>query len=288
MIALVGILIVICSVAGGFLMAGGDLLVLVQPSEFVVIGGAALGSLLIANGPTVLKHLVLQIASLPKGGPSRQDYVDLLVMLFELLTLARRDGLIALEAQIERPGESEIISRYPSVVKNGHAVQFLSDTMRLMISGSGIEPHDLEALMDVDLETHHHEHGRPSRTLQAIGDAFPGLGIVAAVLGIVITMGSIDGPVEEVGHHVAAALVGTFLGVLMAYGFVQPISANLADKADEHGKYLIALKQVLLSFHKGAVPAVAVEFARRTLPSNLRPAYVELEEACRAARGTTR
>ncbi|MEW5702957.1 MAG: flagellar motor stator protein MotA [Candidatus Zixiibacteriota bacterium] len=285
MIAFVGIGVVVVSVIGGFLVAGGKLLVLMQPAEYIVILGAAAGSLLIANGPTVIKNLIQQVLNLPKPGPTKKDYLDLLVMSYELLTIARRDGVMALETHIEHPNESKIISKYPSFAQNHHAVDFLADTMRLIISGSGIQSHDLEALMDVDNETHHHEHSKPSRVLQVIGDALPGLGIVAAVLGVIITMQSIDGPVEEIGHHVGAALVGTFLGVLAAYGFVQPMSANLAAKSDEHQKYYVALKQVLLAFHKGSVPAIAVEFARRTLPSDVRPGFTELEEACRASRG---
>lgn len=285
MIALAGIGVVIAAVVGGYLVAGGKLLVLVQPAEYIVILGAALGSMLIANGPAVIKNLIKQVLNLHKSGPSKKDYLDILVMAYELLTIARRDGVMALEAHIEHPEESAIIGKYPSFAANHHAVGFLSDTMRLIISGSGIQSHDLDALMDLDLEVRHYEHGRPSRVLQVVGDALPGLGIVAAVLGIVITMQAIDGPPEQIGEHVGAALVGTFLGVLCAYGFVQPMAANLAVKADESQSYFRALKQVLLSFHKGSVPAIAVEFARRSLPSDVRPGFTELEDACRATRG---
>jgi chemotaxis protein MotA len=283
-ISIVGILVVFGSVLGGFLMAGGHLIVLLQPSEYVVIGGAALGSILIANGPSVIKATMTQLSGLPKSGPSKKDYLDLLVMSFQLLSVARRDGVMALESHIENPEESSIISQYPSFTRNHHAVHFLTDTMRLMISGSDIAPHDLDAMLDIDMEVQHHEHGKPSRMLQVVGDALPGLGIVAAVLGIVITMGHIDGPPEEIGHHVGAALVGTFLGVLLSYGFVQPLSANLANKADEDQVYFQALKQILLAFHKGSLATTAVEFARRSLPSTVRPEFAELEDACRAAR----
>lgn len=284
MVAFVGLAVVTVAIIGGFLMEGGKLLVLFQPAEFVIIGGAAFGAVLIGNGPSVLKTLFGQLLSLQKTGPTKQDYLDMLVMLYELLNVARKDGIVALESHIERPEESNIIKKYPSFAKNHHAVEFLSDTMRLIISGSGVQPHDLDALMDVDLETHHEESSKPSKVLQITGDSLPGLGIVAAVLGIVITMGAIDGPPEEIGHKVGAALVGTFLGVLLSYGFVQPLSNNLASKTAEEGRYLLALKQVLLAFHKGSVAAIAVEFARRSIYSDVRPGFTELEEACRATK----
>jgi chemotaxis protein MotA len=265
-------------------MEGGHLMVLFQPAEFVIIGGAAFGAILIGNGPKVLKILFSQLMSLQKSGPSKRDYLDMLVMLYELLNVARKDGVVALESHIEHPEDSAVIKKYPSFANNRHAVEFLADTMRLIISGSGIPPHDLEALMDVDLETHHEEKSKPFKVLQVTGDALPGLGIVAAVLGIVITMGAIDGPPEEIGHKVGAALVGTFLGVLLSYGFVQPLANNLSNKTDEQARYFLALKQVLLAFHKGSVAAIAVEFARRSIYTDVRPGFTELEKACRATK----
>ncbi len=284
MIAFAGIGVVIAAILGGYLMEGGKILVLFQPAEFLIIGGAIFGAVIIGNGPKVLKTLIAQLAGITKSGPTKQDYLDMLVMLYELLTVARRDGIMALESHIEHPEQSAIISKYPSFAKKHHAVSFLADTMRLIISGSGVQAHDLDALMDIDLETHHEESSKPSKVLQVAGDSLPGLGIVAAVLGIVITMGAIDGPMEEIGHKVGAALVGTFLGVLLSYGFVQPLSNNLAEKADEDGRYYLALKQVLLAFHKGCVAAIAVEFARRSIYADARPGFTELESACRAAK----
>jgi chemotaxis protein MotA len=284
LVAFVGIAVVGVAVIGGFLMEGGHLLVLFQPAEFLIIGGAAFGAVLIGNGPTVLKTLFSQLLTLQKSGPSKRDYLDLLVMLYELLNVARKDGIVALESHIEHPEDSAIIKKYPSFARNHHAVEFLADTMRLIISGSGVQPHDLESLMDIDLETHHEEKSKPFKVLQVTGDSLPGLGIVAAVLGIVITMGAIDGPPEEIGHKVGAALVGTFLGVLLSYGFVQPLANNLSNKMDEQGRYYIALKQVLLAFHKGSVAAIAVEFARRSIYSDVRPGFTELEEACRSTK----
>jgi chemotaxis protein MotA len=283
--ALIGILVVFGAVIGGYLMEGGHLLVLFQPAELVIIGGAAAGALLVGTPPKVLGAVARQLLALPRGVPSRRDFSDLLVLLYELLNVARRDGLVALEGHIEKPSESAILSKYPTFLKNHEAVHFLTDTMRLIISAASVEAHDLESLMDVDLETRHEEEAKPSKTLAVIGDAMPGLGIVAAVLGVVITMGAIDGPVEEIGHKVGAALVGTFLGVLLAYGVMQPLSRNLESKVEAQGRYLAAIKEVLLAFHKGCLPAIAVEFARRSLFTDVRPGFVELEQACRATRG---
>lgn len=284
MLAIIGIAVVIGSIVVGYVWAGGVLAVLFQPPELLIIGGAAFGSLLIGTPMKVVKDMMKQLAGIMKGGPSKKDYLDLLLMLYELLNLTRREGLLALENHVEHPEESDIIKKYPSFARNHHAVSFLCDTLRLVLTDPDIQAHDLESLMDVDLDTHHEEASKPSRVLQVIGDALPGLGIVAAVLGIVITMGAIDGPPSEIGHKVGAALVGTFLGILLSYGFMQPLSANLSSKADAHGRYYLALKQVLLAFHKGCAPAVSVEFARRSIYSDVRPGFSELDEAFRSAK----
>ena len=285
MIAIVGIGVVIFSIVGGYLAEGGHLLLLFQPAELLIIGGAALGALLIGTSPSTLKKMTGQLAGLPKTGPSGQEFREMLLMFADLLNLSRRDGMLSLENHVEKPEESDIFKKYPTFLRNHHAVSFVSDTLRLILTDPDIQPHDLEALMDVDIETHHEEETKPSRVLQVIGDSLPGLGIVAAVLGIVITMGAIDGPPSEIGEKVGAALVGTFLGVLLSYGFVQPIANNLANKADAWGRYYLGLKQGLLAFHKGCPPAVAVEFARRTIYSHVRPSFSELEAAVRASRG---
>lgn len=284
MTAFVGLGVVISAVVGGYIMAGGHLLVLLQPAEFIIIGGAAIGAMVIGSGTKTLKDLIKQLKHISKSGPTKQDFLDLLVMLYELLNLARRDGVMALEEHVEYPHKSAIITKYPSFANNSRAVEFMADTLRLTISSSGIQSHDLDALMDVDLETQHEEETQPSSILAVMGDALPGLGIVAAVLGIVITMGAIDGPAEEIGHKVGAALVGTFLGVLLSYGFVQPLARNLEHKAVEAERYLVALKQVLLANHKGSVASIAVEFARRSIYTDVRPGFTELEKACRATK----
>jgi chemotaxis protein MotA len=204
-------------------------------------------------------------------------------MMYELFNVARKDGLVGLESHVERPHESSVLSKYPYFMRNTHALHFLSDTMRLIVMG-GISEHDLDAMMDLDLDTHHEESSRPSSSLSRIADALPGLGIVAAVLGVVITMGAIGGPPEEIGHKVGAALVGTFLGVLLSYGFVGPLANNLAEMNETEGKYYVCLKQGLLAFYKGFAASIAVEFARRVIPGDVRPGFTEVEDACRRTR----
>jgi len=204
-------------------------------------------------------------------------------MMFEMFNIARKDGLIGLESHVEHPEESEILQKYPKFLKDHHAVAFFADTMRVIISGA-VQPHDLDDLMDDDIEAIHEEEARPSDALSAIADALPGLGIVAAVLGVVITMAAIDGPPSEIGHKVGAALVGTFLGILGSYGFVGPLAASLKHRLNDSKQYLTCMKHALLSFHKGVAGVIAVEFARRSLYMEVRPGFTELEDACNATK----
>ncbi len=280
MLFLVGAAVVIGCVITGFMMHGGKVLALNQPNEFIIIGGAALGSLIIATPLAVLKSLVSQLLGVFKG-PSftKKDYLDLLVMMYEIFNVARRDGLVGLENHIEHPQESDIFKRYPKFLANHHAVDFFCDTMRVIISGS-VQPHDLEDLMDSDLEITHNDELRGPSALATIADSLPGLGIVAAVLGIVVTMSELDGGPEIIGRNVAAALVGTFIGVLACYGFVGPLSNSLRARVDENSQYLGLMKHALLSFHKGVAGVIAVEFARRSLFADIRPGFLELETAC--------
>lgn len=280
MLVIVGSIVVTVSVLGGFMMAGGALGVLLQPAELVVIGGAALGALITSTPLPVVKAIVGQIKGFFGARPGKQDYLELLGMLYQLFKLTQQSGVMALESHVEEASKSPIMSRYPRFLANHHAVHFLTDSIKVIILG-GIAPHDLEALMDEDLDVHHHEALKPSQTLQKTGDALPGLGIVAAVLGIVITMQSIDGPVEEIGHHVAAALVGTFLGILLCYGFVGPMATNMEHTVNDDAHYLICIKTGLLAVYKGFPPAIAVEFARRVLPSEVRPSFDETEKFCK-------
>jgi chemotaxis protein MotA len=280
MLLIVGALVVLGSVIAGYLLEGGHLLVLNQPAEFVIIGGAALGSLLISTPLSVVKKLIGQITGLFGSGPTKQDYLDLLAMQYAMFKLTQQSGVMALEAHCDDPTGSSIMSKYPRFLANHHAVQFLTDSIKVIILG-GIGSHDLEALMDEDLEVHHHAELKPATTLTKVSDSLPGLGIVAAVLGVVITMGAIDGPPEEIGHKVAAALVGTFLGILMCYGFVGPLATSLEHVIERDSHYLICIKTGLLAIYKGFAPTIAIEFARRVIPHEVRPAFDEAEQYCR-------
>jgi chemotaxis protein MotA len=283
MISVIGLGIVAVAVISGYLMEHGQIMVLFQPAEFVIIGGAALGSLLASVPMKVLTSLIGQLGKILSSGPSKKAYIDLLTMMYELFNVARKDGLVGLESHIENPEKSSVLTKYPDIIKNHHTLNFLVDTVRLIIMG-GVPEHDLDAMMDLDLETHHHEKLLPSTALARVGDSLPGLGIVAAVLGVVITMGAIGGPPEVIGEKVGAALVGTFLGVLLSYGFVQPLSANIQLQTEVEGQYYICLKQGLLAFHKGFAASIAVEFARRVISSDVRPSFSEVEEACRSTK----
>lgn len=283
MFIFIGCIVVLGGVLGGFMLHGGQILALNQPSEFLIIGGAAVGSLLIASPLGVIKKILNQISGAFGSGITKQDYLDLLVMMYEIFNVARRDGLVGLENHIEHPEESEIFKRYPRFLKNHEAVSFFADTMRVVITGS-VQPHDLEDLMDADIEVLHEEELRPSQALATIADSLPGLGIVAAVLGVVITMASLDGPPSEIGEKVAAALVGTFLGILGCYGFLGPLSANMNHRTHDMKQYLGCMKHALLSFHKGVAGVIAVEFARRTLFAEVRPTFLDLEKACNDAK----
>ncbi len=281
---ILGILVVFGGVFGGFVLHGGNMLVIWQPYEYMIIGGAALGAFLIANPLRVVITVLKSIPQLLKGGAkySRDDYLDLLALMYKLFTKARKEGLMGIENDVEEPEESALFQAHPRVLKDHHAVEFITDYMRLIISGS-MNPHELDALMDVDLETHHEESERPSHAVYRVADALPGFGIVAAVLGIVNTMGAIGGSIEEIGMKVAAALVGSFLGILLAYGFVGPTSAALESRAQEEAKFLQCIKACILANVQGYSPQVAVEFGRKTMESDMRPGFAELEEHVKAA-----
>jgi len=281
MFAIIGILAVIGAVIGGYLMEGGHMEVLVQPAELVIIGGAALGTLLVANPLPIIKGVFSGLIGVLKGSPySKGMYLETLKMLNELFMQARKQGMARLEEDVENPSKSQILSKYPKFVKNHHAVHFVCDTLRMAISG-GVPPFDLDQMMEMDMEVHHHHGSQPIAALSTVADALPGLGIVAAVLGVVITMGSLGGPPEEIGHKVGAALVGTFLGILMCYGFLGPLAANMTKINDSDGDYLRCLRMGVIAFVKGSAPILAVEFARRSVPGELRPSFKEMETACR-------
>jgi chemotaxis protein MotA len=283
MLTIVGFIVVIAAVIGGYTMEGGKLLVLFQPAEFLIIGGAALGGLIVATPKSVLIDVIRQITGTMGAGYGKKDFMDLMVMQYEIFNIARREGLVGLESHIEKPQESEVITKYPSFLKNHEAVSFMADTMRLIITGS-VQPHELENLLDVDLETLHAEIDRAPGTLATTADSLPGLGIVAAVLGVVITMGAIGGPPEMIGEKVGAALVGTFLGVLLCYGFVGPLANSLRSRNQADSTYMKCLKQCLVSFCKGLPPSIAVEYGRRSIPTEMRPTFLEVEDACKESR----
>ncbi|HEY0784406.1 MAG TPA: flagellar motor stator protein MotA [Acidobacteriaceae bacterium] len=281
MISIVGILVVFGAVIGGFLMEKGKLGVLIQPAELVTIGGAALGTMLAANPIHILKGVAGNLIGVIGGDKfPRQRYVDTLKMMFALYTKARKEGMVAIEADIEEPDKSALFSKYPAFLKDHHVRDFVCDTMRMAVTG-GVTPFDLDQMMELDMEVHHHSAALPTSALNTVADALPGLGIVAAVLGIVITMGSLGGPPEEIGHKVAAALVGTFLGILMCYGLLGPLASSMSKKTDDEHAYYHVLRVLLVAFIKGTSPILAVEIARRAIPEHVRPSFSEVEKACR-------
>ncbi len=283
MLVIVGAVVVMVSVIGGYLFAGGDLLVLLQPAELIIIGGAAVGSMLIGTTPNVLKAVGSQIGALLGAGLTKDDFSDLLVMLYKLFRQIQQGGVMSIESHMENPTQSTIFGKHQKFLNRHHSLDFLADSMKVIIVG-GINAHDLEALMEEDLKIHHDVEAKPAAILTKVGDAMPGLGIVAAVLGIVITMGSIDGPPAEIGHHVGAALVGTFLGILLSYGFIQPLASAMEARVSDNGKYEECIRAGVMAVYKGLPPAIAIEFARRVLPGEVRPSFDETEKLCRASK----
>jgi len=281
MFAVIGIVLVFAAVIGGFLMEKGHIAVLLQPAELLIIGGAATGALLVANPLHILKGIaggLMGVLGGPKFGKNR--YLNTLKMMYQFLNKVRKEGLLSVEMDVEKPNESPLFKNYPDFLSDHHACHFVCDTLRMAITG-GVEPFDMDQMMELDMEVHHHEASQPVNALTTMADALPGLGIVAAVLGVVITMGALGGPPEEIGHKVAAALVGTFLGVLLCYGVAGPLSANMAKTADEHNGYLHVLRVLLLSFLKGAAPMIAIEMGRRAIPAHVRPSFDEMEKHCK-------
>jgi chemotaxis protein MotA len=280
MFAIIGIVVVFGCVVAGYLMEHGNLRVLLQPAELVIIGGAAVGTLLVANPLHILKKIAGSIGGVFGGSKfGKQTYIDTLKMMYTLLNKARKDGLMALEADVEEPSKSPVFSKNPAFLKNHHVCDFVCDSLRMAITG--VDAFDLDQMLDLDLEVHHQDSAAPTAALGTMADSLPGLGIVAAVLGVVITMGALGGPPEEIGHKVAAALVGTFLGILLCYGLVGPIAANMTKIAEEEHAFLYVMRVLMVSFLKGSAPIMAVEVARRAVPGHVRPSFKELEQACR-------
>ncbi len=281
MFAIIGAFIVLGTVIGGYLMEHGNLHVLFQPAEVVIIFGAAIGGFVIASPMKVIKAVISGIFNILSGKAySKADYMEVLMLMSEIFSKIRKEGLVSIEADVDNPHESKIFSNYPKFLKNHHAVDLVADTLRTVMTTS-IAPHELESLLDTELDAHHEELMIPSKSVANVAESLPGLGIVAAVLGVVITMGKINEPPEVLGHSIGAALVGTFMGVLMCYGFVGPASKNLEYIANEEKEYLNVLKVALVAFVGGAAPQIAVEFGRRVIPGNVKPTFVEVEEAIR-------
>jgi chemotaxis protein MotA len=278
MIIAIGFFIVIASVLGGFVMGGGRVAALLHPNELIIIAGGALGALIVMAPKKVLMDLVHGLITCLKGSPhSREAYDELLKLLYELFLLGRRNGMIALEEHVMEPQNSQIFKKYPLFSDNPHAMEFLCGSLRPIIDGK-IKPDQLRLLLDVEISRMEDEHHAPVNVLTKTGDAMPGFGIVAAVLGIVITMASIAGPVEKIGEHVAAALVGTFLGILIAYGFINPLAQNLEFIGAAELDYTRCIAACVTGFAGGMAPVTAVELGRRGLSSELRPTADEMEQ----------
>jgi len=276
MFGIIGIVVVFGAVAAGYLMEHGNMKVLLQPAELVIIGGAAIGTMLIGNSTKVLKGILGGIQGAFAGSKfDKPAYLKILTQLSAVMQKVRKEGLAKIEADIEKPENSELFKAW-----DHHIRDFVCDTLRVAMAG-GPSPHDLDQLMELDMEVHHLELHQPVDALTTVADALPGLGIVAAVLGVVVTMGSLGGPPEEIGHKVAAALVGTFLGILLCYGLLGPIASKMGKIADEEGHFYHTVRVGLIAFLKGSSPLIALEFARRVAPGNARPSFSELEDACR-------
>jgi chemotaxis protein MotA len=281
MFAIIGIVIVFAAVIGGFLMEKGHIAVLVQPAEFLILVGAAAGTLLVANPVHIIKGVADGLLGVLKGSKfDKKRYLSTLKMMYQFLNKVRKEGLLSVEMDVEKPKESSVFKSYPEFLADHHARDFVCDTLRTAITG-GVEPFDMDQMMELDMEVHHHAAMQPVHALTTVADALPGLGIVAAVLGVVITMGSLGGPPEEIGEKVAAALVGTFLGILLCYGVAGPLSSSMSKAADESNEYLHVLRVLMLSFLKGSAPMIAIELGRRAIPAHVRPSFDEMEKNCK-------
>ncbi|MBX3412231.1 MAG: flagellar motor stator protein MotA [Pirellulales bacterium] len=285
MLVIVGVIVVMGAVLGGFTMSGGTIGSLIHPSELLTIGGAALGALIVMSPKAVLVNLMKGVLQAVKGsryGP--QSYRDLFRLLYELLRLARRDGLMALEAHLSKPEESSIFAKYPRIADDHHVTEFICGALMPIIDGT-TKPEQLPQLLEADINVVAHEHHGPLNVMQKTADSLPGFGIVAAVLGIVITMGAIDGPIHEIGHKVGTALVGTFLGILLCYGFFAPLASRMEFQGEEELGFFRTIATVIIAFVNNIPPKVAIEQARRSVASDMRPSREEVEEIFKEIEG---
>jgi chemotaxis protein MotA len=284
MTTIIGLGVVLAAVLGGFAMSGGPFAVLLQPNELVIIGGAALGTLVISAPGRIGKRVLNALKrAFQNHIPSPADYADLLKLLYGVFQLTRREGMLALESHLESPHESLLFKKYPSVTARHHAMSFLCDGLRQLVDGCSVS--ELALLFETELDTLHEEEHQPITLLKTTSDALPGLGIVAAVLGIVITMGHMDGGPEVIGHHVAAALVGTFLGILLCYGVLAPIATSIELQANAETRFLLAIREGVLCAARGNAPELSVEFARRVIFSDERPTSKEMPKLLASAKG---
>ena len=282
MFFIIGSVVVIAAVLGGYLLIGGHLVVLFQPFEWLIIMGAALGAFITANRKPVLMAAASSLAGLLKGERyDKEAYLELLSLLYSIFKLAKTKGALALEQHVEHPEESSLFQRFPRFHADHHASVFVCDYLRLITLGTD-NHHQMETLMDEDIETHHEEHQAVVTAVQNMADGLPALGIVAAVLGVIHTMGSITEPPAVLGHLIGGALVGTFMGVLLSYGFVGPVAAAIKGRGEAEQRYFLCIKAAILAYMQGYAPSVAVEFARKSLNTDVRPSFYEVEEAVEA------
>jgi chemotaxis protein MotA len=285
MFAIIGLVVVLGSVGGGFAMSHGKFPVLWQPAELVVIFGACLGALLIANPISNVIALLKGMIGILKGSPyNKNTYLDALKALSDIFNYGRKSGMAKLETDIENPKQSQVFSAHKILVSNHHALDFVCDSLRTAIAG-GVSHFELEQSMEADIDIMKHELHQPVGALKEVSDALPGMGIVAAVLGVVITMGSLGGPPEEIGEHVAAALVGTFLGILFCYGIFGPLASNMEKINDSEVEFFHVLRAGVGAFVKGAAPILAVEMARRAIPLHVRPSFKDMEAKVKGGGG---
>ena len=285
LLVIIGYVIVCASVFGGFVWSGGHLAALFQPLELLMIGGAAVGAFFVGNNSKAIKATMKALPTVFKGSAyTKEMYMELMSLLFDVLSKVRKEGLMSIEGDIEAPEASPLFSKYPLVLADHHIVEFMADYLRLMVSGN-MDAFQIENLMDNEIETHHHEGALPAHVIAKIGDGLPAFGIVAAVMGVVHTMESVGIPPAELGILIAKALVGTFLGILLAYGFVGPLANVLEQKLEESSKMFQCVKVTLLASLNGYAPALAVEFGRKVLYSTERPSFAELEDHIKKAKG---
>jgi chemotaxis protein MotA len=286
MSTVIGIAVVLAGVIGGYLFENGPLHVLFQPAELLIIGCAAVGALLVSAPGKVFGQVIGAVgSSFSAGSPTKVDYLELLKLQYEVFQFLRKNGAVALDEHVQDLDKSAIFSKYPGFLKRQHAVEFFRDALKQVVNGTA-SAEELDVLLDAELETHHEEAVIPVGLLQKIGDSLPGLGIVAAVLGIIITMGSLDAGPEQIGHKIGAALVGTFLGVLLCYGVFNPIATNVEIQAGANAKYLRCIKEGLIPAARGVSPIVAVEFARKAIFASVRPSSDETDDAIRSAKAS--